>query len=69
MDQNERLGRIEVRLDSIDDNLDRHMKRSDSIEEQVQPMKELMIELKGFYKILKLLALLAAILEAYRVLK
>jgi hypothetical protein len=64
-----RLDRIETRLDSIDQNLERHMKRSDAIEEQVKPMHELMVSMHSFYRVLKVVALLAAIAEGFRLIK
>lgn len=64
-----RLDRIELRLDKIDENLDRHMKRSDSLEEQVKPMKELMTDMRAFYRILKVLAVIATIIEGFRLIK
>jgi hypothetical protein len=69
MDSEKRLDRIETRLDSIDANLERHMKRSDALEAQVQPVTNLMMEIKGIVKFFKFLALLIGILEALRMLK
>lgn len=69
MTDDNRFDRIEVRLDRIDENLDRHMKRSDALEEQVKPMHELMVSMHGFYRILKVVALIAAIAEGFRLFK
>jgi len=66
MDQDERLERIETRLDSIDENLARHMRRSDALEAQMEPMKAMMNEVKGVAKFLKLIGIIAAIAEAIR---
>jgi len=44
---------VVVRLDKIDENLDRHMKRSDALEAQVEPIHELMTELKGAIRFAK----------------
>jgi len=66
MEQDRRLERIEKRLDSIDDNLARHMKRSDSIEAQIAPMLELRTEIKGVIKLIKFASALAAIVECFR---
>lgn len=66
---NPRLDRIETRLDSIDANLATHMKRSDALEAQVAPMKELMLELRGVVKFLKLAGVIVALIEAFRMLK
>ena len=60
------LKNIESRLDKIDENLDRHMKRSDALEEQMKPMKELMTDMRAFYRILKVLAVIATIIEGFR---
>lgn len=66
---NPRLDRIETRLDSIDANLATHMKRSDALEAQVAPMKELMLEMRGVVKFLKLAGVIVALIEAFRMLK
>lgn len=69
----ERLHRIENRLDHIDEtlvkqhySLQAHMKRSDALEAQVQPMHDLMLELRGVIRLLKIAGLLAGIIEALR---
>jgi archaellum component FlaC len=64
-----RLDRIENRLDSIDYNLEKHMKRSDNLEEQIKPMKELMVDMRAFYRVLKILAVIATIVEGFRLIK
>ena len=64
-----RLDRIENRLDSIDYNLEKHMKRSDNLEEQIKPMKELMMDMRAFYRVLKILAVIATIIEGFRLIK
>jgi len=69
MDAERRLDRIENRLDAIDANLERHMKRSDSLEEIVKPVQIMMIEMTGIVKLLKFIALIVSILEALRFLK
>jgi hypothetical protein len=61
---NDRLDRIERRLDSIDKNLERHMKRSDALEAQVAPMLELKMEIKTVIKLVKFIGIIAGILEA-----
>jgi hypothetical protein len=66
MTSNQRLDKIDSRLDSIDANLSKHMKRSDMLEAQVAPMLELRTEIKGAIKLLKLIGLLAGILECIR---
>ena len=66
MESDERLERIENRLDSIDANLARHMRRSDALEAQMEPMKAMMNEIAGVVKFLKLIGVLAAIVEAIR---
>lgn len=68
MKTEERLGRIETRLDSIDDNLARHMKRSDAIEAQIHPMLELRTEIKGVIKFFKFLGVIAGVIECIRLL-
>lgn len=64
--EQQRLDRIEKRLDSIDDNLARHMKRSDALEAQVAPMLELRTEIKGVVKLIKFVSAIAAIAECFR---
>ena len=79
MDEN-RLNRLEAKVDIIRDdiaginttlakqevNLDKHMKRSDALEAQVAPLKEHLIQLKGVMNFVKLIALLAGIIECIR---
>ena len=62
----DRLDKIECRLDSIDHNLERHMKRSDALEQQITPMLELKAEIKGIVKFFKFIGLLAGIVECLR---
>lgn len=62
MDQ--RLDRIEKRLDSIDANLEKHMKRSDQLEAQVLPMHAALLEFKGAIKFVKFVGVLIGIAEA-----
>ena len=64
--ENQRLDRIESRLDSIDKNLERHMKRSDAMEAQVAPMLELRTEIRGVFKLIKFIGVLAGIVECAR---
>lgn len=68
-----RLDRIEKRLDSIDDNLERHMKRSDALEAQTKPVIELMTELKGAIRFVKsfgiIIGIAVSILEFVRYIK
>jgi hypothetical protein len=59
----DRLYRIEKRLDAIDQNLERHMQRSDYLEKQMEPVKSLMNEMIGAIKFVKFVGVLAAILE------
>jgi hypothetical protein len=68
-----RLDNIENRLDSIDETLIKqhaslmtHMRRSDALEAQVQPMHDLMTELKGVVKFLKFIGVIVGIIEAIR---
>lgn len=68
-----RLDNIENRLDSIDETLIKqhhslvaHMKRSDALEAQVKPMHDLMLEVKGAVRLIKMIALLAGIIETIR---
>jgi hypothetical protein len=69
----QRLYNIEHRLDNIDETLYKqhisltaHMKRSDALEEQVKPMHNLMLELRGAVKFFKLISVLAGVAEAVR---
>lgn len=64
---------VVVRLDSIDNNLERHMKRSDALEEQteelknqVTPLIDLRTEIKGAVKLIYFMAAVAAIVETAR---
>jgi len=54
------------RLDSIDANLERHMKRSDSLEAQIEPLKQLSHEFIGAVNLIKIAAAVAAVAEFIR---
>ncbi len=74
-----RLEKIEKNLDetvdhlmSIDKTLSdqsnilaHHVRRTDLLEKQVEPMKEMMIEMKTVVKVFKFVGVLAAILECW----
>lgn len=71
MDDQARADITGIKLDirEIKTDLATHMKRTDLLEEQTKPMKDLMISLHGFYQVLKVLALIGAIAEAIRMFK
>lgn len=54
------------RLDSIDANLERHMKRSDALEAQVEPLKRMSHEFLGAVNLIKILAAIAGAAELIR---
>lgn len=56
------------RLDSIDANLERHMKRSDALEAQIEPLKRMSHEFLGAVHLIKIAAAVAAIAEFIRLL-
>lgn len=56
------------RLDSIDDNLERHMKRSDALEAQVAPMHDALKKFEGGISLIKIIAALAGAAELVRLL-
>jgi hypothetical protein len=58
-----------IRLDAIDANLEVHMKRSDALEAQVEPLKKMSHEFLGAVHLIKLLAALAAIAELIHLLR
>lgn len=57
---------VVTRLDSIDANLERHMKRSDALEAQVVPMHDALLKFEGAVHFIKLVAALAGIVELVR---
>ncbi len=68
-DTNEHLGSIDVSLAEMRVDVAYHIKRSDSLEEQVVPLSNLRKEMKGVIKLIYLISALAAIVEAIRALK
>ena len=65
----EHLARIDVSLAEMRVDVAYHIKRSDSLEEQVVPLSNLRKEMKGVIKLIYLISALAAIVEAIRALK
>lgn len=77
MSDDKRLERIEAKIDDLADHLgsidttllkqevslEHHIKRTDLLEEKMKPVETHMAELKGVINILKVLALLATIVE------
>jgi hypothetical protein len=69
-----RFSRIEQEISEIKHtlsdqhvSLQEHMRRSDALEAQVQPMQDLMLEIKGVVKFIKLIGVLAGIVECVRI--
>jgi hypothetical protein len=68
-----RFSRIEQEISEIKHTLNDqhaslqdHMRRSDALEAQVQPMQDLMLEIKGVVKFIKFVGVLAGIVECVR---
>jgi archaellum component FlaC len=62
-DMSEHLSSIDTTLMKQELSLTEHIKRTNLLEERVKPIENHMTELKGVVKVLKLLALLATIVE------
>ena len=72
--------RLEAKLDKIADKianidttlakqailLDEHIKRTDLLEKQVEPIQDRMIELKGAISLIKIVSVLVAVAEGVR---
>jgi hypothetical protein len=65
----EHLARIDITLTKQSVILDEHQKRSTNLEERMEPIEEHIQGLKGVVKFLKMLGIVAAILEAARALR
>lgn len=79
----DKLDRIELKLDDLSEHLtsidktlsaqqiilDMHIKRTELLEETVEPIKNHITQLKGVIKFIYLIAGLAGILECWRVFK
>lgn len=60
---NTHLAAIDVTLAKTQADVNYHIKRTDILEEQVKPIKQHTDELKAMVRILKILALLASVVE------
>ena len=62
----DRLNSIDITLAKQEISLSQHISRTELLEEQVKPLQERMLELKGAINLIKIVALLASIVEVIR---
>lgn len=62
----DKLSDINISIARIEVDIAHHIKRTDLLEKQVEPMKKHADELTGVIKFLKLLALIIGLIEAVR---
>jgi len=60
---------IKTDISTIKVDLQAHMLRTKLLEEQVEPMRNIMISMHSFYRLLKVIAVLAAIAEGFRLIR
>lgn len=68
-DTNEHLASIDKTLTAQHVSIDYHIKRTDLVEDRLEPLEKHVAEVSGVVKFIKLLTGLAALVEIYRMFK